>query len=62
MKRRKDNGEPNLKIYRGKIVKVNTESETSMSVDPITTSEPGNITSGAVDHIATSEPGNKTSG
>ena len=46
LKRRKDNGEPNLKIYRGKIVKVNTESEASMAVDPISTSESGNNTSG----------------
>ena len=44
LKRRKDNGESNLKIYRGKIVKVNTESDTSMAVDPITTSEPDNNT------------------
>ena len=42
LKRQKDNGEPNLKIYRGKIVKVSTESETSMAVYPIITSEPGN--------------------
>ena len=46
LKRRKDNSEPNLKIYLGKIVKVNTESETSIAVDPITTSEPCNNTSG----------------
>jgi len=47
LKRRKESGELNLRIYRGQIVKVNTESVVEMAVDlSTTTSEVSNNSNG----------------
>ena len=42
LKRQKENDDANLKIYRGKVVKVNTEPVTEMVVDPVPTTESSN--------------------